>query len=68
MNVKPEPPLCGLMDCMMPGMDGFEATKWMRIGRQSAAIPVIAITANASEDHQLACLTAGMNDFLQASK
>ena len=49
----------------MPEMNGFEATKQMRdFGGQSAAIPVIAMTASAFEDDRLACLTAGMNDFL----
>jgi signal transduction histidine kinase/CheY-like chemotaxis protein len=54
-----------LMDCMMPEMNGFEATRRMRdFGGPGAAIPVIAMTASALEDDRLACLTAGMNDFL----
>jgi len=54
-----------LMDCMMPEMDGLEATKRMRdFGGHSATVPVIAMTASAFDDDRVACLTAGMNDFL----
>ncbi len=54
-----------LMDCMMPEMDGLEATKRLReFGGHSATVPVIAMTANAFDEDRVACLTAGMNDFL----
>jgi len=54
-----------LMDCMMPEMDGLEATKRLRrLGDRYRSIPVIAMTASAFDDDRLACLTAGMNDFL----
>ena len=54
-----------LMDCMMPKMDGFEATKRLReSGGHSGTVPVIAMTASAFDDDRVACLTAGMNDFL----
>ncbi|MBX9894524.1 MAG: response regulator [Nitrosomonas sp.] len=50
------------MDCQMPVMDGLEATSIIR--KQFANIPIIALTANATEDDRISCLNAGMNDFL----
>jgi len=54
-----------LMDCHMPEMDGFEATKAIR-ARQSndATIPIIAVTADAMKEDQDKCIQIGMNDFL----
>ena len=53
-----------LMDCQMPGMDGFEATRRIRSERGSA-VPIIALTAAvASSDKKLA-MEAGMDDFLE---
>jgi CheY-like chemotaxis protein/nitrogen-specific signal transduction histidine kinase len=54
-----------LMDCMMPEMDGFETTRRLReMGGQSASVPVIAMTASAFDNDRLACMNAGMNDFI----
>jgi signal transduction histidine kinase/CheY-like chemotaxis protein len=54
-----------LMDCMMPQMDGLEATKRLRsLGGHYRTVPVVAMTASAFDDDRVACLTAGMNDFL----
>jgi signal transduction histidine kinase len=54
-----------LMDCMMPLMDGFEATRRLRaFGGHGVSVPVIAMTASAFDDDRLACLSAGMNDFI----
>jgi CheY-like chemotaxis protein len=50
-----------LMDCQMPAMDGFEATKGIRT---FASLPIIAMTASHSDESKAACLAAGMNDFL----
>jgi len=55
------------MDCQMPEMDGFEATRQLRNpagGFRNPTIPVIALTANALATDREECLAAGMNDFL----
>jgi signal transduction histidine kinase/CheY-like chemotaxis protein len=54
-----------LMDCQMPVMDGFEATEKIRqLGDYKAAIPIIAVTANARDIDKQRCFDAGMNGFL----
>ena len=59
-----------LMDCQMPELDGFDATRQIRAGEQAAAaagkagIPIIALTANAFEADRERCLASGMNDFI----
>jgi signal transduction histidine kinase/HPt (histidine-containing phosphotransfer) domain-containing protein/ActR/RegA family two-component response regulator len=54
-----------LMDCQMPGMDGFEATRCIRaLPQDSNRIPIIALTANSQPEDRLRCLAAGMDDFL----
>lgn len=51
-----------LMDCRMPILDGISATKTIRSTQDT--IPILALTANDSEEDQLACMQAGMDGFL----
>ena len=54
-----------IMDCHMPIMDGFTATRAIRNCSASYSdIPIIALTADAFEEVKKDCLDAGMNDFL----
>ena len=51
-----------LMDCQMPGMDGFETSQKLREGGFSGAI--IACTANTTDQVEERCLASGMNDYM----
>ncbi len=53
-----------LMDCQLPGLDGLEATRRIRAKLHGHALPIIALTANASTQDRAACLACGMDDFL----
>ncbi|MDQ7074624.1 MAG: ATP-binding protein [Gammaproteobacteria bacterium] len=56
-----------LMDCLMPEMDGYEATEKMRLQEQNGereAVPIVALTANVMPQDIERCFSSGMNDYL----
>lgn len=56
-----------LMDCMLPGIDGYTATQIIRQFEDNSQLPashIIALTADVTDDNKNKCLEAGMNDYV----
>ena len=66
-NPPENPYILVLMDCQMPGLDGYETTRLIRsgaAGKNNKSIPIVAVTANALQGDKENCLNAGMTDYI----
>jgi DNA-binding response OmpR family regulator len=63
-QVKREPPDLLVLDVMLPGVDGFEVCRALRADPETAAIPIIMLTARAEESDRIAGLDLGADDYI----
>jgi len=60
-----DPPDLVLMDLQLPGIDGFEALRLLRESPRTAAVPVVAVTAQAMKQDRERVLRAGFNGYIE---
>jgi signal transduction histidine kinase/DNA-binding NarL/FixJ family response regulator len=67
-EIQRDPPDLVLMDCHMPGVDGFQATTairaWERGGRLPGRLVIVGISASTAQEERDRCVASGMDDFL----
>ncbi len=63
-QVRAQLPDCIVLDWMLPGMSGVEFARWIRGNKRTAAVPIIMLTVRSDEEHKLAGLEAGADDYV----
>ena len=63
-HVEREVPHVILVDCQLPGIDGFETTRRLRKLERTTDVPVVAMTESVSAEDRRKCREAGMDEFL----
>jgi CheY-like chemotaxis protein len=66
LDARPDGYALVVMDCQMPEMDGFEATRIIRQGEADSErhLPIVAMTANVAPADRAACIEVGMDDYI----